>query len=73
MRSSLVYFSSYALCAFEYVGSTVRILHSRVSEQHCGIGALVLVPACQTHITFYFVTMRKLARLLQLKYGTSEF
>ena len=35
MRSSLVYSFRCALCASEYVGSTVCILHSGVAE-HCG-------------------------------------
>ena len=47
MRSPLVYKFSCARCAVEYVGSTIRTLHTRVAE-HAGrsfrTGSLLTVP-----------------------------
>ena len=47
LRSSLVYKFSYARCASEYVGSTIRTLHTRVAEcagRSFSTGSLLTVP-----------------------------
>ena len=54
MRSSFVYRYRFARCASEYVGSTIRTLHTRVCEHIGKSHRTSLPPACPQHSNVRF-------------------